>query len=341
MAKAKTEKPKNAIDKIYAAIGESDMNQAVKDYLTTGIYPLNKIISGDFLKGLPVGRITEIYGGESSGKTLMATMAMIEAQRKKGLAVMLDYEHAFDVNRAMSLGLDVSRENWIYKQPDTAEKGFEIIETVANLVRTEFPEKYVCVVTDSVASMPTKAENDAGFDGGNMKTKLSLAACMSANLKLLVPIINKTNITMVFLNQTRENPGVMFGDKTKTAGGNALKFYASVRIKLSKGAKQSINGDAKPGEEVIGEKVKAQTVKNKVAPPFREAEYISDFSMGVNLILTHIEYLESAGFFGSTAGWLEYAGKKYRKKELAKKCQDDSGLYQEIMNTGFNRKEAR
>lgn len=338
MAKAKG---KTAIDKIYDAIGESDMSQAVKDHLTTGIYPLNKIISGNFSKGLPVGRITEIFGGESSGKTLMATMAMIEAQKKDGLAVMLDYEHAFDVNRAISLGLNIDRGAWIYKQPDTAEKGFEVIETVANLVRTEFPEKYVCVVIDSVASMPTKAELEAGFDGGNMKTKLSLAACMSANLKLLVPIVNKTNITMVFLNQTRENPGVMFGDKTKTAGGNALKFYASVRIKLSKGAKQSENGDAKAGEEVIGERVKAQTIKNKVAPPCREAEYISDFSMGVNLILTHIDYLNNQGFFGSTAGWLEYTGKKYRKKELVKKCQDDPAFYKEIMDAGFNLKEAK
>ncbi len=335
-----TEKKKlSTIDQIYATIGENDCNQSVSDYLSTGIHHLNTSISGRPDGGLPVGRITEIYGPESCGKTLMATMAMIEAQKKDGLAIMLDFEHAFDVNRGKSLGLNTDRENWIFKQPATAEQGFAMIEIIANMIRKEYPDKYVCVVIDSVASMPTAEEVKAGFEGSNMKTKLSLASCMSANLKLLVPIINNTNITMIFLNQTRENPGILFGDKTRTAGGNALKFYASVRIKLSKTGKISGNKKAEKDEEVTGEFVKAQTVKNKIYSPFKEASYVSDFSMGVNLVLSHVDYLAGVGFFGSTSGWLGYDGKNYRKDELIEKCHADKEFYSAIINKGFFSKE--
>ncbi|MCP3933341.1 MAG: recombinase, partial [Bacteroidetes bacterium] len=310
------------IDKIYKEIGQNDANQTVKDFLSTGLMPLNYALSNRFhIGGFPVGRITEVYGGASSGKTLLATMAMKEAQKRDGLAVMLDFEHAFSMERALALGLSGDKDKWIYKQPATAEEGFGIIEFIMKVVREKYPEKYVCIIVDSVASMPTKLEQEAGFDGSNMKTKLSLAACLSANLKLLTPIISKTNVTMIFLNQTRENPGVMFGDKVTTAGGNALKFYASVRIKLSKNGK--ILDDDK---EVIGEGVTAQTVKNKVASPFKSVPYIGDFEIGIDLIASHIEDLKKKGVFGDTKGWLEFEGKKYRQKDFVQILKKDEKL---------------
>jgi protein RecA len=298
------------IDDIFDKIGENDLNQDVSDWLGTGFLPLNKALSGRHDGGFPVGRITEIYGGESSGKTLLATMAMIETQRKGGLAVMLDYEHAFSMRRARSLGLCGDRETWIYKQPETAEAGFKIIELIANKVREADSEKHVTVVCDSVASMLTQSELEADYDESNMKTKLSLPAVLSTSLKKLAGLINKTNVTLIFLNQVRDNPGVMFGDKEKTAGGRALKFYASVRVRLSKA------GKIKEGEDITGENVVALTVKNKVFEPFKKVVYVSNFAEGVNLELSHINALKNAGMLGSTKGWLVWDGEKFRAKDL-------------------------
>ena len=202
------------IDKIYKEIGESDFNQDVKDWLSTGLLPLNRAISGKYDGGFPVGRITEIYGGASSGKTLLATRACIETQAKDGLAVFLDYEHAFSLSRAKSLGLLDEKYMWIYKQPQTAEEGFRIVEFIANTVRQENPDKFVTVIVDSIASMVTKEELETGYGESNMRTRLSLPAAMSESLKKIAPVVSKTNITLIFLNQTRDNPGVLFGDKT-------------------------------------------------------------------------------------------------------------------------------
>lgn len=313
------------MSKIYEEIGQNDHNQSVSDHLTTGILPLNYIISGKYNGGLPVGRITEIYGAASCGKTLMATMALIETQRKKGIAIFLDYEHAFDVERAKGLGLDVKEGVWVYKQPETAENGFEIIEKIAGIVRANDTKVPVTIIVDSVASMITRAEEDAKYDP-NMKTKLSLASLMSSALKQLAGKISKFDITLIFLNQTRDNPGIVYGDKKYTVGGNSMKFYASVRIELSKLKK--IENSRK---EVIGEFVRAKTVKNKIHAPFKEITYISDFDLGVDLVGTHVMTLKKQGCFGSTKGWLEYNGKKYREKEFVEMCRADKKLETEIL----------
>jgi recombination protein RecA len=264
--------------------------------------PLNYAISGDhFDGGLPQGRISEIYGPESSGKTLIATMAMIETQRRGGLAVFLDYEHAFSIKRAVQLGLVTSRDQWIYKQPETAEEGFQIVEFICDMVSKEGITKPVTIVKDSVAAMITQEEMEKEIGEENMRSKLSLAACMSANVKKIAKAINKTNVTLIFLNQIRTNPGVMYGDNQKTTGGNALKFYASVRIKLHKGGK--IREDDKKEGDVIGEEVAAEVIKNKVSIPFRKADYISSFTEGVNLHRTHLECLKGMGRIVVSGSW--------------------------------------
>jgi protein RecA len=314
------------IEKIYREIGESDFNQDVRDFLSTGLLPLNKAMSGKYDGGFPVGRITEVYGGPSSGKTLLATMALIQTQKKDGLAVLLDYEHAFSLSRAKTLGLSDDKLSWIYKQPATAEEGFKIVDFIGNAVREADSEKFVTVVIDSVASMVTKAELETEYGEDNMKTRLSLPMCLSVALKKLAPLVSRTNITLIFLNQTRDNPGQMFGDKETQPGGKAMKFYASTRIKLSKGKKE------KDGEEIVGEKVTAQVVKNKVFEPFKTCEYITHFAEGINLPLSHIEALNSMGKLGDTKGWVVLpSGEKFRKKELAEKCRADRELYEQIL----------
>jgi protein RecA len=314
------------MDEIFKLIGGSDSNQDVKDWLTTGVLPLNHAMSGSYFDGgFPVGRISEIYGGESSGKTLMATIALIETQRKGGLAVFYDFEHAFMVSRAITLGLDTDSNKWIYKQPETAEKGFSDIESIATLMTKHDPTRHVTVVIDSVASMVTEAEMKAGYEDSNMKTKLSLSALMSPALKLLAGLVSRTNVTLIFLNQTRTNPGVMFGDSESQPGGKAMKFYASLRIRLSK------TGKIKEGDKIIGENVRAQCIKNKVHIPFEIATYQSNFETGIDLETTHINYLKELGALGDSSGYVEFEGKKRRVKELAKMCRDDKKINDKLI----------
>ena len=302
----------DVLDVIYKEIGESDYNQDVKDWLSIGYLPLNKAISGNYFKGgLPVGRIIEIFGASSAGKTLLATMACIETQKRDGLAVFLDHEHAFSLSRAVDIGLDDDRTKWIYKQPTTAEESFHAIEFISKTIRTGYPEKFVTVIVDSVASMVTKSEMDTNYGDENMKTRLSLPVVMSTCLKKLAAVVSKTNITLIFLNQTRDNPGVMFGDKKSTPGGNALKFFASVRISVSK-IKKLIDKN----KEFIGDMVKATVVKNKVGVPYKTATYQTSQTHGIDLTASHINALSDMGKLGSTKNFVEFEGKKYRKKEL-------------------------
>lgn len=312
-------------DDIVANIGENDSNQDVKDWLSCGFLPLNKAISGRYDGGFPVGRITEVFGGESSGKTLLATMALIETQRKEGVAVMLDYEHAFSVSRAEVLGLDTSKGKWIYKQPDTAEKGFTMLDTVCVAVNKNNPDKHVTVVIDSIAAMMTEEEMKAGYEAANMKTRLSLSVVMSTCLKPLSQLVNKTNVTLIFLNQTRSNPGVMFGDKETQPGGKAMKFYASVRGKIRKGKA------VKDGDEIIGEEVFVKIIKNKVNPPFREAVYHSSFIDGIDLETSHLLAAKELGLVETSGNYLIWDGKKSYPKVLAAMMKGAPAEYAKLL----------
>lgn len=319
------------LEDVVKAIGENDCNMDVSDWLNTGVIQLNKAIGGSYDRGFPVGRIIEIFGAESSGKTLLATFAMKETQERDGLAIFLDYEHAFSMSRAKAIGLSDDPTKWLYKQPDTAEEGFQIIEKVVELARKYDTKKPITVVVDSVASMSTKAELEADYDESNMKTKLSLAALLSPALKKLAALVNKSNITLIFLNQVRDNPGVMFGDKESTPGGRALKFYASVRIKLRKAEK------IKDGDDVIGQKVVATCVKNKVSAPFVEAEYDGSFTEGINLSSSLIEEALKVGIITKNGAWIEHVdGKKYQKKKLEELISEDPDEYMKLLS-GFGR----
>ncbi|EOG1814537.1 recombinase RecA, partial [Klebsiella pneumoniae] len=247
-------------------IGSNDEIQKVSHWIDSGFPPLNKAISGRYDGGFPSGRIVEIFGPPSAGKTFLATAAMVSAQKQEGLAVFLDHENSFDVGLAVANGLNADEDDgqWVYKQPDTFEESVELIGTILKLVRDEelIPaDAPICIVADSLASMVpnSKAEKfDKMAEGTakdkdqlNMNDNTALARATSANFPTLALWARKYNACIIFLNQVRTKIGVMFGDPTTSPGGDSPKFYASVRIRL--GASVMKDGKDKIGQDVGAE----------------------------------------------------------------------------------------
>jgi recombination protein RecA len=267
------------------------------------------------VNGYPRGRIIEIYGPESSGKTTLTLHAIAEAQKAGGIAAFIDAEHAFDRGYAKKLGVDV--EDLIISQPDNGEQALEIAE---NLIRSGAVD---IVVIDSVAALTPKSE----IEGEMGDSKMGLhARLMSQALRKLTATISKTNCTVFFINQLREKIGVMFGNPETTTGGNALKFYASVRIDIRK------SSAIKDGENVIGNRAKVKIIKNKVAPPFKTAEFDIMYGEGVSKVGEILDLGVDFEIIKKSGSWFSYEDTKLGQGRDAVKqvIKDNPELAEEL-----------
>lgn len=293
-----------AMDQITKQFGDGSImklgeaHRANVELIPSGALSLDLALGG----GYPKGRIIEIYGPESSGKTTLTLHAIAEIQKQGGTAAFIDAEHALDPAYAKKLGVDT--DNLLVSQPDNGEQALEIAET---LVRSNAVD---LIVVDSVAALVPQAEIEGDMGDSHMGLQARL---MSQALRKLTGIINKSKATVIFINQIRMKIGVMFGNPETTTGGNALKFYASVRLDIRR------IGQIKQGEDIIGNRTKVKVVKNKIAPPFRTAEFDIMYNEGISLTGDVLDLAVIHGIVGKAGAWFDYKdGKIGQGREATK-----------------------
>ncbi len=270
----------------------------------TGALSLDLALGG----GIPKGRVVEIYGPESSGKTTLSLHAIAEVQKAGGTAAFIDAEHALDPGYAKRIGVDI--ENLLLSQPDNGEQALEIVET---LVRSNAVD---LIVVDSVAALVPRAEIEGEMGDSHMGLQARL---MSQALRKLTGIISRSKATVIFINQIRMKIGVMFGNPETTTGGNALKFYSSVRVDIRR------IGQIKQGEEVIGNRTRVKVVKNKIAPPFRQAEFDIMYNKGISISGDVLDLAADRDIIEKAGAWYAYKDAKIGQgREASKKYLEEN-----------------
>ncbi len=293
-----------AVDQIKKQFGAGAIMQLGADHkidvetFSSGSLSLDLALGG----GIPKGRIVEVYGPESSGKTTLTLHAVAEIQKQGGTAAFIDAEHALDPAYAERIGVNIG--TLLVAQPDNGEQALEIVET---LVRSNAVD---LIVIDAVAALVPQAEIEGDMGDSHMGLQARL---MSQALRKLTGVINKSHTTVIFINQLRMKIGIMFGNPETTTGGNALKFYASVRLDIRR------ISQIKSGEEVVGNRARVKVVKNKIAPPFREAEFDIMYNVGISREGDTLDLAVTHGIVGKSGAWFEYEGSKIGQgREAAK-----------------------
>jgi recombination protein RecA len=281
--------------------------------ISTGSLALDKALG---IGGIPRGRVTEIYGPEASGKTTLALHAVAEAQKKGGIAAFVDAEHALDTSYARKLG--VNCDELLVSQPDTGEQALEIADM---LVRSGAID---ILVIDSVAALVPRAEIEGEMGDAHMGLQARL---MSQALRKLTATISKTKTSLIFINQLRMKIGVVFGNPETTTGGNALKFYSSVRIEVRR------TGSIKEGQEVVGNRTKAKVVKNKMAPPFKEAEFDITYGEGISVAGDLLDMGVKAGVVEKSGSWYSYNDERIGqgRENVKKFFRDNPDYFEKIL----------
>ncbi|MBE5735754.1 MAG: recombinase RecA [Clostridiales bacterium] len=293
------------------------------DVIPTGCLTLDMALG---IGGLPKGRIIEIYGPESSGKTTVTLHVLAEAQKMGGTAAFIDAEHALDPQYARKLGVDV--DNLYISQPDTGEQALEICEA---LVRSGAVD---CVVIDSVAALTPKAEIDGEMGDSFVGIQARL---MSQALRKLTAIVNKTNACVIFINQLREKIGVMYGNPETTTGGKALKFYSSIRMDIRK------SDVIKDGADIIGNRTKVKIVKNKLAPPFKVAEFDIMYGTGINNEGCIIDAAVELDIIQKSGSWYSYLGEKIGqgKENVKLYLQSNPEQFEEVKKQVYDKLQGK
>ena len=317
----KKEKDKT-LDQVLADIEKQFGKGAIMKLGERGVKNIDVVSSGSLLLdqalgvgGFPKGRIIEIFGPESSGKTTIALHAIAEVQKTGGRAAFIDAEHALDPVYARKLGVDI--DELLLSQPDTGEQALEIVEA---LVRSEAMS---IIVIDSVAALVPQAEIEGEMGDSHVGLQARL---MSQALRKLSGIINKTNTICIFINQLREKVGVMFGNPETTPGGRALKFYSTVRLDVRRGEQIKVGGD------VLGNKTNIKVVKNKVAPPFKTAEVEIMYGKGISKVGEIIDLASNLGIIDKSGAWFSYKGEKIGqgKENVKLVLKNNPAMYKEI-----------
>jgi recombination protein RecA len=299
------------------------LSEQVQSYgfVSTGSYALNKVISGDYFGGIPVGYITQFFGEASTAKTVFATHILKDAQSKGYYSMLVDSENAYNSDFARKLGLDP--EKLIYAAPDTLEDCFQVIEDTIKTIRETDPDTPIVVAYDSIAVSPAKAEfEDSSYEGNNMEGAIR-AKTAGKCLRKINPLIRKYKVGLVVINQTRSKVGVMYGDPTTTAGGGkALEFYLGVNLKTISNKTSDLIKDA--NKNVVGIQGKVRNTKNKVALPFRECEFELRYDTGLNPYYGIIPALKEDGVITQGGAWYTVVENefKFQSKDFEMLLQD-------------------